>query len=323
MTNPSAPPPAQPRPEIKRLFKRFLDLDLSRRQFLAKLTALGVSAPTAQAFAQEFAPFVTRPGEPVGEDLPSWARPLHGTGGQLLVAQLEAAGMKYLFVSPSSGEAPVFDAMVDSRQLTLVEAIHEGALVAMADGYARVSATTPFVMCSRVGLSNGLTQLFNSWTDRIPLVLMIDGEPTARAGHDGFEALDDFTALAAPLVKWRWRVEATAKVPEVTRRAVKFASTHPRRPAFLEYPEDVLARSADSAIMDQRLFSVSMKIRPDPEALQRAARLLAHAANPLLCVGNEVRVAALSPSCSRWHNSSARPWRFRKHGASTSPQTTL
>ena len=41
---------------------------------------------------------------------------MSGTGGELLVAQAKAAGVRYLFSNPGSAEAAFFDALVDAPE---------------------------------------------------------------------------------------------------------------------------------------------------------------------------------------------------------------
>jgi hypothetical protein len=40
--------------------------------------------------------------------------------------------------NPSTGDFPIFDAMVDEPSIHLIKGVQEGAVVAMADGYARL-----------------------------------------------------------------------------------------------------------------------------------------------------------------------------------------
>jgi benzoylformate decarboxylase len=273
---------------MKELVKRYLDRDITRRGFLSGLTALGIASATANAMARSLAPFAAQSGEAGAAGLPSWMRPMHGSGGALLVAQLKAAGIQYIFFNPSTGEAPIYNALVDEPNIHLIKALQEGALAAMADGYAKASGKFAFVMCARPGLPNCMTQMFNSWKDRIPVLVAVDNAALDSLGQDAFEEAEHVGEMTRPITKWYWSAETTEKIPEITRRAIKFATTDPCGPVFVAYPEDVLHEEAEATIMDQEKFSVPMKIRPDPKLVEQAARLLLEAQNPLLYVGDEV-----------------------------------
>lgn len=281
--------------EFKGLVKQYIDDGISRRKFLGTLTGIGLSSATAGAVAREFAPFVTRKVDPDIEDYPAWMKRVHGSGGKLLVEQLKAADYKYLFVNPSSGEAPIFDALVDEPDIHIIKAIHEGALVAMADGYAKASGETPVIIISRPGLPNAMTMMFNSWKDYIPMLVLVDDVSTGMLGQDGFEAMDHMTSMTQTMTKWHWSIETTAKIPEVTRRALKFASTRPCRPVFLAVPSDLLSKQADAAVMEQEKFNVPMQIRAAPDDIKQAANLLLGANNPLILTGDEIRYCQAEP----------------------------
>jgi benzoylformate decarboxylase len=280
---------------FKDLVKRYIDNGISRRRFLTALTGIGVSAAAANSIAGEFAPFVTRKDDAEAEALPQWARLVHGPGGKLLVEQLKAAGHKFLFVSPSSNEAPIFDALVDEPDLHIIKAVQEGALVAMADGYAKATGETAFIIISRPGLPNAMSMMFNSWRDYVPMVVLVDDVSEAMLAQDGFEAMDHMSSMTQTMTKWHWSIQAASRIPEVVRRAHKFAATKPCGPVFLAVPANYLAQEADAAIIDQEKFSVPMQLRPSQDDIKNAAQLLINAEYPLILTGDEVRYCHAQP----------------------------
>ena len=273
---------------MRDLIKKYLERGVSRRRFLSGLGAAGISSIAATSMARSLAPFQARAAEAATEGMPSWMRSMRGTGGELLVAQLRAAGIQHIFLNPSSGGAPIFDALVDAPDLHPIKALQEGALAAMADGYAKASGKTPFVFMSKRGLPNFMTQMFNSWKDNVPMVVTIDGPGVESMAQNTASDIDHGEEMAGPITKWHWKVETTGKIPELTRRALKFASTRPSGPVFLAYPQNALRGKAEATVMDQSKFDIPMKIRPDAAQVEKAARLLLEARNPLLYVGDEI-----------------------------------
>ena len=273
---------------MRELIKQYLDRGLSRRNFLSGLGAIGISSAAASAMARSLAPFLAEADDAGANGNPAWMRQVRGTGGVLLAEQLKAAGIEHIFVNPSSGQAPFFDALVDEPKLHLINALQEGALAAMADGFAKASGKTPFVLIARPGLPNCMTQMYNSWKDRIPMVVATDLGGIDGLGQDGFEEIDHMGEMTQPITKWHWRAENTRKIPEITRRALKFASTQPCGPVFVAYPSNTLREEAEAAVMEQSKFTVPMKIRPDQAAVEKAVRMLLEANNPLLYVGDEI-----------------------------------
>jgi benzoylformate decarboxylase len=269
---------------MKDLLKRYLDRDLSRRTLMKNLTAVGLTTVAAKTVAQALAPVSAR----AAAASPDAVRDVKGTGGMLYMQQLKSAGVEYIFFNPSTGDAPFYDALVDVPEITLIKGVQEGAVVAMADGYARLSGKHGVAHIANVGLPNGMTQLVNSWKDHVPVLLTVAAFGTEVAGRDNAQDYDHQESMMQPMTKWFWLAESTAGIPDVTRRALKFAATPPTGPVFLSIPDDLLRREATAQVYDSKLFNVAMKIRPDKGDVEAVAKMLIEAKNPLLSVGDEI-----------------------------------
>jgi len=266
---------------MKDLIKQYLDHGLSRRQLMTGLSALGMSAVAVRSVAQSLDTF--------GQGSPpaSAMREMKGTGGALFVQQLKAAGVEHIFFNPSTGDYPIFDALVDEPAIHLIKGIQEGAVVAMADGYARASGKTGVVIVANIGLPNAMTQMVNSWKDQIPILVAVASVEQDALGRDLFQESDHCEVMTQPITKWYWAAKTTGSIPETLRRGMKFASTAPCGPVFLSLPTNTLREQATANIYDQAKFDVPMRIRPDKDDIDKAARMLIQAKNPLISVGDE------------------------------------
>jgi thiamine pyrophosphate-dependent acetolactate synthase large subunit-like protein len=84
------------------------------------------------------------------------------TGGELHIAQARPVGVEYLFTNPGSSDVAIFDALVDDPQINLIEGLHEGVVISMADGYHKVSQKPAFVNVNDIaGTAQMAGQLFN------------------------------------------------------------------------------------------------------------------------------------------------------------------
>src|SRR5215470_15395281 len=267
---------------MKELIKQYLDHGMSRRQLMTGLSALGMSTAAVRSVAQSLETF--------GQGAPpaSTMRTLKGTGGALFVQQLKAAGVEHIFFNPSTGDYPIFDALVDEPAIHLIKGIHEGAVVAMADGYARASGKPGVVIVANIGLPNAMTQMVNSWKDQIPVLVAVASVEQDALGRDLFQESDHCEVMTQPITKWYWAAKTTASIPETVRRGMKFASTPPCGPVFLSLPTNVLRGEATAGIWDHSKFDVPMRIRPDKESVEKAARALIEAKNPMISVGDEL-----------------------------------
>src|SRR6202158_2593968 len=200
---PPGPMNGQQREEdgMKDLIKRYLDNGMSRRQLMTGLSALGMSNVAAKSVAQSLETF----GQGAASPPPSAMREMRGTGGELFVQQMKAAGVEHIFFHPSTGDYPIFDALVDEPGIQLIKGIHEGAVVAMADGYARVSGKTGVVIVANIGLPNAMTQMVNSWKDQIPLLVAVASVEQDGLGGDMFQDSDHSETMTQPITKWFWQ----------------------------------------------------------------------------------------------------------------------
>ncbi len=270
---------------MKELIKQYLDNGNSRRTLISGLTTIGMSGIAARAMAQNLAPAA---GSTAGAATAGAVREMQGTGGALFVAQLKAAGVKYLFFNPSTGDSPIFDALVDEPGIQLIKGVQEGAVVAMADGYARATGKPAVVVVANIGLPNAMTQMVNSWKDNVPLIVAVASVGQDELGHELTQETEHVELMTQPITKWFWNAQSTATIPETVRRAIKFATTPPCGPVFLSLPTNTLQGTAKAAIIDEAKFAVPMHIRPDKDDIEAAAKLLLASQNPLVSIGDEV-----------------------------------
>ena len=83
------------------------------------------------------------------------SRSFTGNPSELIVEQLAASGVKYVFYNSGSREAPFFDALMAHPDVHGILALHEGSVTAMAGGYTQVNGD-PAVMVVHLGA--GLAQ---------------------------------------------------------------------------------------------------------------------------------------------------------------------
>lgn len=276
---------------MKELIKQYLDQGLSRRKLVSGLSALGMSTITAKAVAQNLAPLGPGGGKAAAAPAaaaPAAIREVEGNGGRLFVEQLKSAGVEYIFFNPSTGDHPIFDALVDVPEITIIKGIQEGAVTAMADGYARASGRTGVVVVANIGLPNAMTQMVNTYKDQIPMLVAVASIGQDQLGRDQWQEVDHHELMTQPITKWYWQAQSTAAMAETTRRALKFASTPPCGPVFLSLPTNTLNQHAKTQVWERSKFDVPMRIRPDKEDVEKAARMLIEAKDPLISVGDEV-----------------------------------
>ncbi len=216
-------------------------------------------------------------------------------GAEAFVATLRAFGVDTFFGLPGSTEAALLEAIRADGGIRYVLALHEGVAVAMADGYARASGRPGVVgLHTTVGTMNGMSQLFNSARDRVPVVMTVGHKDRAVLAEDGFCALPDLPSLLRPFTKSAWQSLAAREVPADLARALLAAGTTPAGPTYLAVPEDLMTAQMDAAFeVDSlpRVRQLAPPSEPTRAALAAVAKLLLAARHPVMVLGSEAAPA--------------------------------
>ena len=273
---------------MRHLAQQFLDKRLSRRDLARELGAIGLTAAAAQSIVQTL-----EAAEQAGEGLPvPGSQELEGSGGFLVMEQAKAAGSEYLFTNPGSFEVGLFDAQITSG-VPLIMGLHEGIVVAMADGYHRASLKPAFVNVHVIaGTAQMGGQLYNASRDGAALVVtagMLDNELWSdegilapRPGYDQKDVPRQFT-------KFCWEARDARSLTMMLRRAYKVATTAPGGPVYLAMTNGALeTMGVRSAILPAERFLMAARPRPDAAAVERTADWIMQAKRPLIVVGDEV-----------------------------------
>ena len=272
---------------MKELVAQLLSNGISRRDFVRRLVASGVTVTAAASILESVDALAQTPGAPVPPDA---VKMFEGTGGEAFAEQLIASGVKYVFGNSASEDAQFYEALVNRPQLQYILTPHEGPGAAMAAGYVKASGQPAVVMMAgAVGLTNALGQMFNAWKEQTPLVFYAyRTEDSLAAGRDGFEELPGQEQLTSPMTKLTWAARRPEMIPETVRRAFKVAWTPPYGPTYATWNSDYTGEKIQAEIIRHDQVDPRMRVRPNPAEVEHAARLLVDARRPLLIVGDEV-----------------------------------
>src|SRR6266481_7202088 len=273
---------------MRELVARYLSRSISRRGFLKGLTTAGISLASAEAILDSLVPVAHA--QEAGRVAPEAIKMVEGTGAECFAEQLVASGVKYVFGNSASEDAHFYEALVDRPQLKYILTPHEGPGAAMAAGYVKASREPSIVMqAAVVGLVNAMGQMFNAYKEQTPLVFYsYRTDQTRRAGRDGFEEVANQEQVVAPLTKYSWLSRRSDMIPETVRRAFKAAWTPPYGPTYASWHADFNHENVRTEIIAQEKIDPRMRVRPNPKEVERAAKLLVEAKNPLIIVGDEV-----------------------------------
>jgi benzoylformate decarboxylase len=198
---------------------------------------------------------------------------------------LRGEGVDRVFGNPGTTELPFLAALSETQDAPeYVLGVHEGAVVAMADGYARATARPAFVsLHAAAGLANGLLGLLNARRSRTPLVVTAGQQDRRHLQQDPMLS-GDLVALATPAVKAAYDIQHAHDLPLALRRAFALAVRPPAGPVFLSVPTDVFAEDTEVEVPAR---TPTPPPGPAP-GIEHAAALLAGAARPAIVAGDGV-----------------------------------
>lgn len=209
----------------------------------------------------------------------------------IVVDILDRAGVRAVFGLPGGTIAPIFDALMDHRDIHTVITKHECAAMFAAAGYAFASGNLGVVATtSGPGVLNALTGLAAAHSDGLPL-LLIAGEVSRN--NRGRGALQEGSAFSLNIVqmakhicKLALEIPDASAAPALFRRAITTAMSGRKGPVLVTLPIDVARSTIHVPEIGQRMVT-----RYEVEELHAdsAAKALSRSERKVIFAGNGCR----------------------------------
>lgn len=208
------------------------------------------------------------------------------SGHAAFLKLLASEGVTHMFGNPGTTELAIMEAMSKQTDIRYVLGLQESVVVAMADGYARASGKLAAANVHVApGLGNAMGALYNARFYGSPMLLTAGQQ---EQGHGLMEPLlyDPLVPIAQPMVKWAVEVARVQDLPRIVRRAAKVALTPPTGPVFISLPGDIL--DAEAPLDLSHPTRIDAAVKPTDAAVERLARRLLAARNPVVTAGHEL-----------------------------------
>ena len=202
-------------------------------------------------------------------------------GADLVVAQLEAQGVKHVFGIPGAKIDRVFDSLIDST-ITTIPVRHEANAAFMAGAVGRLTGKAGVALVtSGPGCSNLITGVATATSEGDPLVAL--GGAVKRADHvKQVHQTMDTVAMFRPVTKYSAEVTSPSALAEVLANGFRAAEFGRPGAAFISLPMDIVNEPASGKL----LTSQEPVLGSAPhDAILQVASLLRQAKNPVLLLG--------------------------------------
>lgn len=205
-------------------------------------------------------------------------------GGQILVDQLKAQGVRRVFSVPGESFLAALDGLHESGIDNIV-CRHEGGAVMMAEAHAKLTGQPGVAFVTRgPGATNGSAGIHVAKQDSTPLILFVGQIDNRHRDREAFQELD-YRAVFGGLAKWAAEVDQTERLPEYISRAFHMAQAGRPGPVVLALPENMLSARADVPDLPP--------VAPMPpsvcrEQIDAVLDMLCRAERPLVIAGGSV-----------------------------------
>src|SRR5947207_3326251 len=216
------------------------------------------------------------------------------SGGEVLVDQLVANGVKHVFCVPGESYLAALDAFHD-RDVAVTVCRQEGGAVMMAEAIGKLTGRPGIAFVTRgPGATNGSPGLHIARQDSTPLIMFVGQVARDMREREAFQELD-YRAVFGSIAKWAIEIDDAARIPELVSRAFYTATSGRPGPVVVALPEDMLV---DRVSVPDALAFAPVETSPGAADMERLAQLLAGAKRPIVIAGgsrwSEAACAALA-----------------------------
>ena len=205
------------------------------------------------------------------------------TGAQVIVSQLEDAGVEVCFGLPGVHNLALWEALRESP-IRLVGVRHEQAAAYAADGYARASGKLGVALTTTgPGAANTLGAVGEAWASRSPILVIATDIPTTLRRPGVYRGVLHETSGQAEMFAPVTRMVTVIETAEQLASLVPTVLSPPGGPSYLEVPTDLLAADVERELGDWTAYAPLQTERGEPYPLLDAAE------RPLIWAGSGAR----------------------------------
>ncbi len=239
---------------------------------------------------------------------------MRASAASAIITCLEREGVQHAFGISGSHFLAFLHALKDSS-IQYISVKHESAAGFMALNYAKIAQKPALVVATAgpgaANLINGIAELYKCC---IPAFILTPLVSTTTFGKNAFQ---EDTGLGGShsvcgLMKQVTRKAVIAHraevIPEYIRMLLRESLTPPYGPVYLGIPSDLFAQEIELDELDPVAYRLTDDQRIEPGKIERLAREIQGAQNPLLLVGNRCVYPRASEALMRLIDSASIPY---------------
>ena len=210
----------------------------------------------------------------------------YANSGGLIALALKRAGVSHLFTLNGGHIWPILMGAVQ-YDIRIIDVRHEQSAAFAAEGWAKVTRECGVAaVTAGPGVTNSVTALAQAQSSDSPMLLIGGRAPEARWGMGSLQEMDHVPVVKS-LTKKALTLQSAEDAYGTAAECMRTALSRRTGPVFIDVPVDVLLSATDMPEATEHLTPDSGP-SPDPDLIQRTARLIKEAERPAVIAGGGV-----------------------------------
>ena len=206
--------------------------------------------------------------------------------GELIALALKRAGVSHLFTLNGGHIWPILTGAKE-HGLRIIDVRHEQSAAFAAEGWAKVTRECGVAaVTAGPGVTNSVTAIAQAQSADSPMFVIGGRAPAARWGMGSLQEMDH-VAIVQTLTKRALTLGSAEEAYRTAADCVRMALSRRTGPVFMDIPLDVLFGADDMPEATEHLTR-DLGPLPDPDAVEKAARLIRDAERPAIIAGGSV-----------------------------------
>jgi acetolactate synthase-1/2/3 large subunit len=206
--------------------------------------------------------------------------------GELVALALKRAGVSHLFTLNGGHIWPILTGASD-HGIRIIDVRHEQSAAFAAEGWAKVTRECGVAaVTAGPGVTNSVSALAQAQAGDSPIFVIGGRAPIARWGMGSLQEMDH-VAVVKSLTKKALTLTSADEAYGCSAECMRTALSRRTGPVFMDVPLDVFFGAADIPEATEHL-TPDLGPAPDPDLIQKAARLISEAERPAVIAGGSV-----------------------------------
>src|SRR5450756_202344 len=207
--------------------------------------------------------------------------------GELVALALKRAGTSHLFTLNGGHIWPILMG-AEEHGIRIIDVRHEQSAAFAAEGWAKVTREVGVAaVTAGPGVTNATTALAQAKSGDSPMFVIGGRAPAARWGMGSLQEMDHLEVVRS-LTKKAVTLECAEEAYGLAAECMRTALSRRTGPTFMDVPLDTFMLGAADVPEATEHLTADLGPSPDPDLIERAARLIREAERPAVIAGGSV-----------------------------------